>query len=749
MDYDQGRTDTAVADVPPVKEDSKLPPEELDTEFKKEFPPDPKIGGEMDDAARVWKVYRKEAMAFDSALLEGWSSTLDILLIFAGLFSAVATAFVIESYQFLQPDNAAYTATALYILVAASNHSTGITLPPPPDLSFGSSLARWINGLLFTSILLSLAVALLSILVKQWITEYRARNNASSKSPRDWARRREVYSHSLEAWPVAEVVSFLPVLLHLSLFLFVAGVVAFLWGLDQGIGIWIIMLGSCLAIFYAGCTLVPLWIPQCPTATPLTRQVRRAALSILVFVLRAFSRGYRALPRPISLVGKRITIRRCTNGRTRLHPSSSELLLPIATAPPPAKPLSLSVRVERAVERIDALRQDRSGIDRYLERNRDDLDASTLTWLITEVSDSDAVAVGIQALGAIHPTSPLADLLRRHDALVDFGLDTARTRSAGDTSATELIRVGRSMLSMTRPGDEVAYWRLRPIYDIAHDNPHLAILSIYRFWITPALILNSDERFRTRSVTSTAIRALRAQRRNLPQSLTLLLNCDLGQISAGDWDIVIDAVYSLDEIASHYSLIRSRKISSPLRLADLVSQVAIRSHDPYMTGLAHRFVACIISTNYRRWLPGLYFSVLPVLEVPFLVEVLGSRQFLGLCKASDLQPIAWLLNATVVDLFTKGRPGAATRNIMFMLWRAGGNVVEAALALGPTNEFFWHILDLYTKGLRWCWISHGYTVDLDDDRTNGTVFKNAIIWVTAVPCRAPWYHSVDMCSTQL
>ncbi|KZV95962.1 hypothetical protein EXIGLDRAFT_589015, partial [Exidia glandulosa HHB12029] len=120
-----------------------------------------------------WKVYRKEAEIFDRALLQGWSETLDILLIFAGLFSAVATAFVIESYQSLQPDNAAYAATALYILVAVSNHSTGMTLPPPADLAYKSSTSRWINGLWFTSILLSLSVALLSILAKQWITEYR------------------------------------------------------------------------------------------------------------------------------------------------------------------------------------------------------------------------------------------------------------------------------------------------------------------------------------------------------------------------------------------------------------------------------------------------------------------------------------------------------------------------------------------------------------------------------------------------
>ncbi|KZW00740.1 hypothetical protein EXIGLDRAFT_603872, partial [Exidia glandulosa HHB12029] len=128
----------------------------------------------MEDGARVWKVYREEATAHDATALDGWNKTLDILLIFAGLFSAVATAFVVESYKQLDtPGHDAYVATALYMLVAASNVSAGITLPPPPGLQASApELARWINGLWFTSLLLSLSVALLSILVKQWIGEY-------------------------------------------------------------------------------------------------------------------------------------------------------------------------------------------------------------------------------------------------------------------------------------------------------------------------------------------------------------------------------------------------------------------------------------------------------------------------------------------------------------------------------------------------------------------------------------------------
>ncbi|KZV85829.1 hypothetical protein EXIGLDRAFT_681498, partial [Exidia glandulosa HHB12029] len=384
----------------------------------------------MADAARVWKVYRKEAMAFDNTLLEGWSSTLDILLIFAGLFSAVATAFVIESYQLLQPDNSAYTAAALYILVSASNHSAGITLPPPPDLSFSSPLTRWINGLWFTSILISLTVALLSILVKQWITEYRARNNASAKSPRDWARRHQLYSQALNAWPVAEVVSFLPVMLHLSLFLFFAGVVAFLWNLDQAIGIWFIVLGSSLAVFYSACTLMPLYVPQCPTSTPLVSQMRKIAVPLTLMLLRVSVLALSLCLRVRGFIANfscRVHRKRAV---TRPYSDADAFTLPIAASPPPEATIQSQVRLNLTIERVEAMRRDKSAIHFHMEQQHDDLGASALYWLISEVPDSDAVAVGLQALGAIHPTSALADQLRTHDELADFAERSAYTRSA-------------------------------------------------------------------------------------------------------------------------------------------------------------------------------------------------------------------------------------------------------------------------------------------------------------------------------
>lgn len=56
----------------------------LDEEWNRKYPPD-KIGEEMTDNARVWKVYADEAVKFDQDRLTQWNGTLDVLLLFVRL----------------------------------------------------------------------------------------------------------------------------------------------------------------------------------------------------------------------------------------------------------------------------------------------------------------------------------------------------------------------------------------------------------------------------------------------------------------------------------------------------------------------------------------------------------------------------------------------------------------------------------------------------------------------------------------
>ncbi|KAJ6517238.1 hypothetical protein C8R47DRAFT_939000, partial [Mycena vitilis] len=62
---------------------------------------------------KLWSIYIGEAERYDKALVESWKADMEGMLIFSGLFSASLTAFLIESYQTLQPDSADVTVQLL------------------------------------------------------------------------------------------------------------------------------------------------------------------------------------------------------------------------------------------------------------------------------------------------------------------------------------------------------------------------------------------------------------------------------------------------------------------------------------------------------------------------------------------------------------------------------------------------------------------------------------------------------------
>jgi len=158
-------------------------------DYEQKYPDDP-FGLEAGPNARVWKVYLDEADKFDTEKIEGWSDTIDLLLIFAGLFSAVVAGFVVLSSGSLQPDYAPMSASLLFKLVAIQRAiATGISVSsiPPSTISPSSrfvatSLDTWVNGLWFTSLTLNLSAALIAVLTKSWLSQYTA---LTSGTPRE------------------------------------------------------------------------------------------------------------------------------------------------------------------------------------------------------------------------------------------------------------------------------------------------------------------------------------------------------------------------------------------------------------------------------------------------------------------------------------------------------------------------------------------------------------------------------------
>ncbi|PBK78633.1 hypothetical protein ARMSODRAFT_1011186 [Armillaria solidipes] len=72
-------------------------------DFKQKRPPDA-VGEEMAPNAIFWRTYNDEAAVSDAEVMEQYRDTIDILLVFAGLFSAVVTAFVVQASESLKPD---------------------------------------------------------------------------------------------------------------------------------------------------------------------------------------------------------------------------------------------------------------------------------------------------------------------------------------------------------------------------------------------------------------------------------------------------------------------------------------------------------------------------------------------------------------------------------------------------------------------------------------------------------------------
>ncbi|CUA68408.1 hypothetical protein RSOLAG22IIIB_07926 [Rhizoctonia solani] len=181
-------------------------------------------GAELGKEARVWKVYVQETDKWDRELVDGWNKSLDVILVFAALFSAVSTSFLIESSGMLKQDPNDVSATALVaisqaLLAIANNSSADImnTTSTSPDAPFvPPQHAVVVNTLWFLSLSLSIATSLLAMLAKDWCHSFIANPTGH---PWDQALRRQRKWTMIERWKMQELIAVLPSLIHLSLLL--------------------------------------------------------------------------------------------------------------------------------------------------------------------------------------------------------------------------------------------------------------------------------------------------------------------------------------------------------------------------------------------------------------------------------------------------------------------------------------------------------------------------------------------------
>ena len=193
----------------------------------------------------------------------------------AGLFSAVLTAFNVESYPLLQPPATDPSLDVLRQIAAQlqapyGNATQPAFVQPGPDAASRFDIpqsAIVLNILWFSSLILSLSTATIGIMVKQWTHEFRVGLSGSSM---ELARLRQLRLNRLIKWRVASIVALLPLLLQLSLVLFFIGLLVLLWSLHATVALQATVLVGVVVTFIFGAPILAAFSGDCAFVSPPT-----------------------------------------------------------------------------------------------------------------------------------------------------------------------------------------------------------------------------------------------------------------------------------------------------------------------------------------------------------------------------------------------------------------------------------------------------------------------------------------------
>ncbi|KAI0027024.1 hypothetical protein K488DRAFT_63256, partial [Vararia minispora EC-137] len=201
-----------------------------------------------DPLDRFWSLYLVDAEKQDAKLVERWKGASDGILIFVrnlvytGLFATTVGSFIISTYPNLQPNSSDQSAATLLVISQQLSQITQLlsspSVPPQPlnitsPAAFvATNNAIQVNVLWILSFFLSLFCALLATLVQQWTRTYLA--DAQRRGPP--RIRGPVHSYlrvGIERFSFNHAVDAIITLLHVSVLLFAAGFLVFLFDLND------------------------------------------------------------------------------------------------------------------------------------------------------------------------------------------------------------------------------------------------------------------------------------------------------------------------------------------------------------------------------------------------------------------------------------------------------------------------------------------------------------------------------------
>jgi hypothetical protein len=172
----------------------------------------------------------------------------------------------------------------MYHATMNPNGSSSLPASPPPFTP--PNYTVWVNALWFLSLVISLTCALLATLLQQWARRY-LKVTQPRYSPHKRARIQAFFAEGVDKFLLPWTVEALPTMLHLSLFLFFAGLAVFLWNVNLTIFKLVLSwVGLCTALY--GCiTFIPVFRHDSPYQTPISLPLWHFVTGIPFLTFRA------------------------------------------------------------------------------------------------------------------------------------------------------------------------------------------------------------------------------------------------------------------------------------------------------------------------------------------------------------------------------------------------------------------------------------------------------------------------------
>ncbi|KAI9439648.1 hypothetical protein H4582DRAFT_1813268, partial [Lactarius indigo] len=208
----------------------------------------------------------------DEKNVENWKGGADSILVFTGVFSSTVATFIALSYPNLQQDPNITTQLLLAQISQQLSNTTAGGASGPVDPPVKSSYVPptsvvFINSVWFLSLVLSLTCALMATLLQQWARRY-LQIVQGKRAPFHHARIHVFFSGGVRKFGISKFVELLPLLLHLSVFLFFAGLVVFAFRGNHTVACFALTIVGFCALLYIAFTLMPLFYDTCPYQTP-------------------------------------------------------------------------------------------------------------------------------------------------------------------------------------------------------------------------------------------------------------------------------------------------------------------------------------------------------------------------------------------------------------------------------------------------------------------------------------------------